>query len=76
MATAGYSGKTVAQKLGIKSGTTIRTRNAPDAYRLMLGPLPADVVLSDRAKPPVDVVHLFVTLTRQTLLVYATTWAR
>ena len=61
MATAGYSGKTLAQKLGIKPGTTVRTRNAPDAYRRMLGPLPAGVVLSDRAKPPVDVVHLFVT---------------
>jgi hypothetical protein len=60
VATAGYSGKTVAQKLGIKPGTTIRTRNAPDAYARMLGPLPAGVVLSERAKPPVDVVHLFV----------------
>ena len=61
MATTGYSGKPVAQKLGIKPGTTIRTRNAPDAYRRMLGPLPADVVFSDRARSPVDVVHLFVT---------------
>ena len=65
MPAAGYSGKTVAQKLGIKPGTTIRTRNAPAGYRAMLGPLPDGVVLSDRAKAPVDLVHLFVTSRKQ-----------
>ena len=60
-ATAGYSGKTVAQKLGIKPAFRIRTHNAPATYRKMLGPLPDDVVLSDRTKAPVDLVHMFVT---------------
>ena len=65
MASTGYSAKPVAQKLGIKPGTTVRTRNAPETYRRMVGPLPANVVLSDRATQPVDVVHLFVTSRKQ-----------
>ena len=65
MASAGYSGKTVAQKIGIKAGSAIRTHNVPANYRKILGPLPDDVVLSDRMKPPVDLVHAFVTSRKQ-----------
>ena len=65
MATAGYSGKAVAQKLGIKPSFRIRTRDAPASYGKILGPLPDDVVVSDRTKAPVDLVHMFVTSRKQ-----------
>jgi hypothetical protein len=55
----GYSGKALAQKLGIKSWTRLKTRNAPADYAQMLGPLPSDVILSARLRQPVDMVHIF-----------------
>jgi hypothetical protein len=61
VSSAGYSGKPVAQKLGIKPSFRIRTRNAPAPYRKIVGPLPDGVVVSDGATRPVDLVHMFVT---------------
>ena len=58
---AGYSGKTIAQKLGIKPGFCIFADGAPRAYDKMVGPLPAGTSLQARPKPPVDMVHLFAT---------------
>ena len=57
--TIGYSGKALAQKLGIKSWTRVKTRNAPANYQQLLGPLPNDVQLSARLRRPVDLVHIF-----------------
>ncbi len=54
---AGYSGKSVVQKLGIKPGFRIFTAGAPAAYRDIVGELPADVTL----KAPLDMVHVFAT---------------
>lgn len=59
MAGSGYSGKPLGQKLGIKSWTRVKTRNAPGDYQQLLGPLPADVVMSSRLRGPVDLVHIF-----------------
>ena len=58
---AGYSGKPVAQKLGIKPGFCIFVDGAPQAYAKMVGPLPGDVALKATAKPSLDMVHLFAT---------------
>jgi hypothetical protein len=57
--TVGYSGKALGQKLGIKSWTRVKTRNAPANYQHLLGPLPNDVQLSSRLRRPVDIVHIF-----------------
>lgn len=56
---AGYSGTPLAQKLGIRAGSRIRTRHAPDHYRELLEPLPENIALSPRLRSPVDIVHIF-----------------
>jgi hypothetical protein len=58
---AGYSGKPVVQKLGIKPGFCVFTAGAPAAYSDIVGKLPADVTIATRLKPPLDMVHLFAT---------------
>lgn len=55
----GYSGKALSQKLGIRSWTRVKTRNAPAHYLQLLGELPRDVQVSSRIRKPVDLVHLF-----------------
>jgi hypothetical protein len=57
--TNGYSGKALAQKLGIKSWGRVKTRNAPANYQQLLGPLPNDALVSPRVRKPVDFVHVF-----------------
>ena len=53
------SGKSVAQKLGIKPGFCIFVDGAPLAYGAIVGPLPADVTVTAAPKPSLDMVHLF-----------------
>jgi hypothetical protein len=56
---AGYSGKPLPQKLGIKPGHRILLSNAPDDFALR--PLPDGVALHDRAAArPYDVILAFV----------------
>jgi hypothetical protein len=57
---AGYSGKSLTQKLGIKPGFRIFTVGVSGAYDDIIGQLPADVTIAPRLKPPLDMVHLFV----------------
>jgi hypothetical protein len=56
---AGYSGKSVVQKLGIKPGFCIFVCHAPRAYGDVVGELPDDVTIASRLKAPLDMVHLF-----------------
>ena len=56
---SGYSGKALGQKLGIKSWSRVKTRNAPAHYLQLLGDLPKDVHVSPRIRKPVDFVHVF-----------------
>ena len=56
---SGYSGKALAEKLGITSWARVKTRNAPANYQQLLGGLPNDVTLSSRLRRPVDLVHIF-----------------
>jgi hypothetical protein len=58
---AGYSGKPVVQKLGIKPGFCIFVDGAPSAYGDMVGQLPPEVTIAARPKPPLDMVHVFAT---------------
>ena len=53
---AGYSGKPLAQKLGIKANLKVTAINAPPGYRKLLGPLPADVKFLSGGH---EFVHLF-----------------
>ena len=56
---SGYSGKVLAQKLGITSWMRVKTRNAPANYQQLLGALPSDVLISPRLRRPIDIVHIF-----------------
>jgi hypothetical protein len=58
---AGYSGKSVVQKLGIKPGFRIFVDSAPSPYGEIVGELPAGIVMVSRLKAPLDFVHLFAT---------------
>ncbi len=52
---AGYSGRPLVEKLGIKAGMRIALVNPPDDY-----PLPEGVELVDPPVAPLDFAHLFV----------------
>ena len=58
---AGYSGKPLAQKLGIKPGFCIFVSGAPKAYDELVGGLPDGAEIIARPRAPLDMVHLFVT---------------
>ena len=58
---AGYSGKPVVQKLGIKPGFCIFVAGAPAAYHDLVGKLPAKVRVVTRPTGAVDMVHVFTT---------------
>ena len=57
---AGYSGKPLAQKLGIVAGSAVAAIGAPANYRELLGPLPNGVrFCAVKAKP--QLIHYFCT---------------
>lgn len=57
--TTGYSGTPLSQKLGLKSGYTVLTINAPDDYRSLLGD-PHDIkIIADKPAARPDIIHLF-----------------
>ncbi len=62
--TAGYSGKSLVQKLGVKPGQTLLAIDPPGHYTDLLEPLPDGVslVLSslEQAETGAEVVHAFV----------------
>jgi hypothetical protein len=58
---AGYSGKPLTQKLGIKPGFCIFVSGAPKAYDELVGGLPDGARIVARLKAPLDMVHLFAT---------------
>lgn len=51
--------RTLAKRLLIKPGHTVRTYNAPANYADLLGELPENVQVADSGSGPFDVVHLF-----------------
>jgi hypothetical protein len=58
-AAAGYSGKTLADKLGLKPGARLWLLNPPSHYQDLVGPLPVGGELVDEIEAA-DVVHAFV----------------
>ncbi|MHC2337605.1 DUF3052 domain-containing protein [Bradyrhizobium sp. USDA 4454] len=56
---AGYSGKPIVQKLGLKPGFCIFVDGLSVPYSDIVGQLPADVRIVKTARAPLDVVHLF-----------------
>ena len=82
---AGYSGAPLAQKLGIKRGSTVYIVGAPARYRETLEPLPPGVRFAGRLTAAVDIAHVFTTdkavlqntlsAFRKTLIATAIVWA-
>jgi hypothetical protein len=58
---AGYSGKPLVQKLGIKQGHALAFLNAPEDYDRLLGKLPDGVTVVRELKDGLDFIHLFAT---------------
>ena len=58
---AGYSGKPLVQKLGIKPGFCIFVDGLPVPYGEIVGELPDNVRIAKTAKAPLDLVHVFAT---------------
>ena len=56
---AGYSGKPLVAKLGIKPGCRMYVQDAPADYLQMLGPLPEGASVLPRPTGKLDFVHLF-----------------
>jgi hypothetical protein len=59
MATAGYSGTPLVNKLGIKPGTTLGLIGAPEGFDATLGELPDGVVVRRRLQGSLDVIVAF-----------------
>jgi hypothetical protein len=57
---AGYSKRSLAEKLGIKPGMTVAVLGAAPDYRTLLAPLPPDVTLTDRLPAKPSFIHQFV----------------
>lgn len=57
--TAGYSGKPLVEKLGIKPGMSALIENAPRGYRSTLGTLPPGAVICASGKGPFEFIQVF-----------------
>ena|SRR6476469_10825843 len=56
---AGYSTRSLTDKLGIKPGTRIITLGAPPQYPSLLDPLPTGATLHTRLSSPAEFIHRF-----------------
>lgn len=63
---AGYSPRSLVDKLGIKPGTRIAILNAPQGYRGTLGKLPPGVRIAAGTRGPLPFIQFFTT-TRKAL---------
>src|SRR5260221_8720496 len=59
--TAGYSGKPLVVKLGLKPGMRLFVVNAPENYWALLGQDPGNYQIADSLVYPLDFIHLFAT---------------
>lgn len=57
---AGYSGRPLVEKLGIKPDTRIALVGAPPGYRSLLAPLPTNVRVAERATGALPFIQLFI----------------
>ncbi len=56
---AGYSGRPLVEKLGIKAGTRVAIIHAPRGYRTTLGKLPPGVRVAAAARGSLPFIHVF-----------------
>jgi len=56
---AGYSGKPLAAKLGIKPGMRLAILGAPPGYDAVLGPLPPEILVSGALRGKSDLIQFF-----------------
>ena len=61
MASAGYSGTPLPQKLGIKPGMTLHVVDAPMDYAALIAPVGHKVAFATRLTKDVEFLHAFVT---------------
>src|SRR5262249_48478403 len=61
MANAGYSGRSLVDKLGIKAGTRIAILGAPRGFRTTLGQLPSGVTVITSSRGTLPFIHFFTT---------------
>lgn len=54
--TAGYSQRSLVDKLGIKAGQRIALINAPAGYGALLGPLPVGITQETALTPGLDFI--------------------
>lgn len=59
--TAGYSGKSLIQKLGIKPGWRVIFVNAPENYDSLLGTLPDDITVQKKLTGEFNFIQFFTT---------------
>ncbi len=57
---AGYSGRTLVEKLGIKPRTRIAIINPPRGFRATLGKLPPGVTVAAQLRGALPFIHFFV----------------
>lgn len=57
---AGYSGKPLSAKLGVKPDDTLAVMDAPRNYRQLVEPLPEGARIIDGPDPAARILHLFV----------------
>jgi len=65
MLTAGYSGTSLAKKLGFKEGFLIRLIQQPAYYRQLFVDFPITAKIISDSKTKVDCIHLFSTETKE-----------
>jgi hypothetical protein len=58
---AGYSKRSLVDKLGIKPGASVLILEAPKGHDKTLGTLPEGVTFAKAPKPGLDFIHLFTT---------------
>jgi hypothetical protein len=59
---AGYSSRSLVQKLGVGEGTTVVLLGGPPAYPALLGPLPLGAAIVTRLPRAARFIHLFARL--------------
>ncbi len=62
---AGYSKRSLVEKLGIKPGATVAILNAPRGYHRTLGKLPTPLARKAPAAGPLDFIQFFTTAQRE-----------
>lgn len=57
--TAGYSHRSLREKLGLRAGMRVCFVDAPTSYRSLLGPLPEGVLVDETLRGRKDFIHFF-----------------